>query len=144
MTIQELISLDKHKVRRDSSLMHLYIQFFKETFNYLPTCTGCSFDSDWNKLRLFHSKNNSATQIKKNMSNNITIKKKLGKILTYYKDGRAYRLYDNNLNDDFINEYVSNGTPDEIEQRKKLFNFPEVKKEKITEAKPKPKAKAKK
>jgi len=58
------------------------------------------------------------------MSNKITIKKVQGKILTYQKNGKTYRLYDNILTDDFIKEYVSNGTPEELTERKKLFNFP--------------------
>ena len=79
------------------------------------------------------------------MSNKITIKRVQGKILTYQKDGKTYRLYDNILNDDFIKEYVSNGSPEEIAERKKLFNFPTQKKEDaITKEKqPKPQAKKK-
>jgi len=145
MTIQELILIDRHKVRRDSSLMHLYIDFFKETFNYLPNCAGCSFNSDWNKLITFYSKKNSLTKIPKIMSNKITIKRVQGKILAYHKDGKTYRLYDNILNDDFIKEYVSNGTAEEIAERKKLFNFPTSKKEDaiIEEKKAKPQGKKK-
>jgi len=135
MTIEDLILIDKHKVRRDSSLMHLYIQFFKETFNYLPNCAGCSFASDWNKLITFYSKKKSFIQKSKIMSNKITIKKVQGKILTYQKNGKTYRLYDNILTDDFIKEYVSNGTPEEITERKKLFNFPTKNNDAIVEEK---------
>jgi len=135
MTIDDLISIDKHKVRRDSNLMHLYIDFFKETFNYSPNCAGCSFDSDWNKLKNFYFKKKPFTQKLKIMSNKITIKKVQGKILTYHKNGKTYRLYDNILTDDFIKEYVSNGTPEEIAERKKLFNFPSKKETPIVEEK---------
>lgn len=140
MTIDDLILIDKHKVRRDSSLMHLYVEFFKETFHYTPNCAGCSFDSDWNKLKNFYSKKKPFT-IKQKIMSKITIKKVQGKILTYKKNGKTYRLYDNILTDDFIKEYVSNGTPEEIAERKKLFNFPAKKEDAVIEEKPKAKSK---
>lgn len=138
MTIQDLILIDKHKVRRDSNLMHLYIEFFQQTFHYLPNCAGCSFESDWNKLKSFYSKKTSITQKPIAMSSKITIKKVQGKILTYRKNGKTFRLYDNILNDDFIKEYISNGTPEELAERKKLFNFP-VKSKKVDGDQKKPK-----
>lgn len=143
MTIEELILVDRHKVRRDSNLMSLYIGFFKQTFNYLPSCAGCTFESDWNKLKSYHSKKNSLTPNSKVMSNNITIKKVQGKILAYQKDGKTYRLYDNILTDAFIKEYIANGTDEEKAERKKMFVFPTHKKEDAIVEKAKPKGKKK-
>jgi hypothetical protein len=54
----------------------------------------------------------------------ISIKKQQGKILSYKKDGKTFRLYDNILTDDFIKEYLVNGTDEEIVERVKMFNFP--------------------
>lgn len=135
MTIEELILIDKHKVRRDSNLMHLYLEYFKETFNYLPNCVGCSFGSDWQKFVTYHSKSlkKTLTLQKVKIMSSITIKKVQGKILSYKKDGKTLRLYDNNLNDDFINGFLSNGTDEEIAERKKLFNFPKAKVEPVKE-----------
>lgn len=124
MTIDEFILLDKNKVRRDSNLMHLYLEFFQEAFGRVPSCAGCSFGSDWSKLVAKYSKNYVTLQKAKTMSKSITIKRITGKILSYVKDGKTYRLYDNILNDDFIKEYISNGTDEEIKERKKLFVFP--------------------
>lgn len=124
MTINEFILLDKHKVRRDSNLMHLYLEFFKEAFGRVPSCAGCSFGTDWAKLVAKYSKNYVTLQKAKTMSKSITIKKIQGKILSYKKGGKTYRLYDNILNDSFIKEYISNGTDEEIAERKKMFNFP--------------------
>ncbi len=56
----------------------------------------------------------------------IKIKKIQGKILSYKKGGRTYRLYDNILSDEFISEYLKNGSKEELAERKKLFNFPEI------------------
>lgn len=123
MTVEELILLDKAKVRRDSNLMHLYLEFFKEAFNRVPNCAGCSFATDWQKLVSKYSKK-SVTLQKVNPMKTITIKKIQGKILSYKKDGKTFRLYDNILTDDFIKEYISNGTEEEIAERKKMFNFP--------------------
>jgi len=123
MTVEELILIDKYKVRRDSNLMSLYLQYFKETFNYLPNCAGCSFASDWQKLVAKYSKKYVTLQ-KVNSMKTISIKKQQGKILSYKKDGKTFRLYDNILTDDFIKEYLINGTDEEIAERKKLFVFP--------------------
>lgn len=126
MTVNELILKNKHEVRRDSNLMSLYLKYFTETFKKSPSCAGCTFSSDWQKLVSFYSveNNKSVTLQKVNPMKTITIKKIQGKILTYQKNGKTFRLYDNILNDAFIKEYISNGTKEEIEERKKMFNFP--------------------
>jgi len=123
MTVEEFILLNKHKVRSDSNLMSLYLDFFKQTFNSTPSCAGCSFNSDWNKLISFYSKKTVFLQ-KEKVMNTISIKKRQGKILTYKKDGKTYRQYDNILTDSFINEFITHGTDEEIVERKKMFNFP--------------------
>lgn len=126
MTIQEFILLDKAKVRRDSNLMHLYLGFFKEAFDRIPNCAGCSFATDWQKLINFHTgnKEKSVTLQKQKVMNTISIKKIQGKILAYKKDGKTYRQYDNILTDAFIKEYITNGTEEEIAERRKMFSFP--------------------
>lgn len=123
MDIQEFILIDKNKVRRDSNLMSLYLDFFEKTFNTKPNCAGCSFGTDWNKLVSFYSKK-SVTLPKQKVMSEITIKKITGQILSYKKDGKTYRRYDNVLYDDFIKEYLTYGTDEELSERKKLFNFP--------------------
>lgn len=126
MEIQEFILIDKSKVRRDSNLMSLYLQFFESTFNYKPNCAGCSFGTDWNKLVAYYSKNKekSVTLQKQKVMNGISIKKIKGVILAYKKDGKTYRSYDNILSQEFIQGYLSNGTEEELAERKKMFNFP--------------------
>lgn len=123
MTADELILLDKRKVRGDSSLMSLYLEYFEDAFNKKPSCAGCSFASDWQRLVSFYSKKTITLQ-KEKVMNTITIKKVQGKILSYKKDGKTYRQYDNILTDSFIKEYISNGSEEELIQRKKMFNFP--------------------
>lgn len=132
MTVNELILLDKAKVRRDSNLMHLYLEFFKEAFGRVPNCAGCSFATDWQKLVSLYSKK-SVTLQKVNPMKTITIKKIQGKILTYKKNGKTFRLYDNILNDSFIKEYIEFGVDGTKESRKKMFNFPSIQTESIVE-----------
>lgn len=131
MTIQEFILVDKHKVRRDSNLMSLYLEFFKTAFGRVPNCAGCSFGTDWQKLINFHTSNKekSVTLQKGKTMNTISIKKIQGKILTYRKEGKTYRMYDNILTDSFIKEFASNGTEEEIKERLKMFNFPTTQQE---------------
>ena len=74
----------------------------------------------------------------------ITIKKIQGKILSYKKDGRVFRLYDNILNDEFIDGYLNNGSEEELAERAKLFNFPIIKEEEIIYTKKKQGRKSKK
>lgn len=130
MTIDEFILLDKAKVRRDSNLMHLYLEFFKEAFGRVPNCAGCSFGTDWQKLVLKYSKK-SVTLQKVNPMKTIQIKKIQGKILTYKKGGRTYRQYDNILTDEFIKEFIVSGTEEENKERVKMFNFPSIQTESI-------------
>lgn len=128
MTINEFILLDKAKVRRDSNLMSLYLDFFKTAFGRVPNCAGCSFGTDWQKLVSLYSikAEKKVTLQKGKIMNTISIKKIQGKILTYKKDGRTYRQYDNILTDSFIKEFISNGTEEEIKERVKMFNFPDA------------------
>lgn len=126
MTINEFILLDKAKVRRDSNLMSLYLDFFKTAFGRVPNCAGCSFGTDWQKLvSLYSIKGEKKVTLQKGkIMNTISIKKIQGKILTYRKDGKTYRQYDNILTDEFIKEFIVSGTEEENKERVKMFNFP--------------------
>lgn len=126
MTIEEFILLDKAKVRRDSNLMSLYLEFFKTAFGRVPNCAGCSFGTDWQKLvSLYSIKGEKKVTLQKGKTmNTISIKKIQGKILTYRKDGKTYRQYDNILTDSFIKEFIVSGTEEENKERVKMFNFP--------------------
>jgi hypothetical protein len=126
MTINEFILLDKAKVRRDSNLMSLYLDFFKTAFGRVPNCAGCSFGTDWQKLvSLYSIKGEKKVTLQKGkIMNRISIKKIQGKILTYRKDGKTYRQYDNILTDEFIKEFIVSGTEEENKERVKMFNFP--------------------
>lgn len=125
MTGYEFIKIDMNKVRASSNLMTIYKELFKANFGKEPNCIGCSFSSDWKKL-VTKIKSDDKTQFQteknKTMEKNFKLKRAEGKILTYKKENRPYRCYDNKLTDEFVNEFLANGTEEEIEERKKLFS----------------------
>lgn len=121
MDVKELIQLDSHKVRGNSSLMAVYIEAFKNQFGYAPNCAGCTFGNDFAKLIRAVSENKSPTTTRKMEKNNTFVMKIQGKILAYRKDGKTFRVYDNKAGEDFIVNYLTNGTEEEIKERKKLF-----------------------
>lgn len=132
MDSQEFIKLNSDKVRRDSSLMAFYIDLYFSTFNRKPNCVGCTFNSDFNKLKIALSgKNNVNLSVNKNkMENTFKLKKITGNILAFKKGKVTHRLYDNNLNETFVIDFLTNGTEEQIKERKKLFSkLPKLKEE---------------
>lgn len=124
MTSQELILINSDKVRRDSSLMAFYIETFIASFGYKPTCTGCSFSSDWTKLVRFINtgeKSLNLHQQKLKEMNTFKLKKTTNTIYAYKLDGKVHRRYDNRFDEAFAIAFLTNGTDAEIEERKKMF-----------------------
>lgn len=123
MTVNELILINSDKVRRDSSLMAFYIEAFIEAFGYKPTCTGCTFSSDWNKLvRFVNGVGKTLTIEKKEVMSTFKLKKVRNVILAYKRNGVNVRKYDNLIDENFVNEYLTYGTDEQISERKKLFS----------------------
>ncbi|TWP27084.1 hypothetical protein ETU09_08160 [Apibacter muscae] len=120
MTREELIHIGKQKVRNNESLLLAYIDLFEKQFGYKPNCMSCSFNSDWD-LFVKSTKNNNSSYLK--MKNNkYKINRLLSqKIFTYIKDRRTYRIYGNQMTDEFAENYLKYGTEQELEDRKKEF-----------------------
>lgn len=114
MTKEELILQGASKVRNDKNLLALYVELFKAQFGYKPVCAGCTFSTDWKK---FISTNNKTHPI---MQKSFIVKDG-HKIHTYKKDKQTFRMYGYNMTEEFAQEYLTNGTTDEIEERKKDF-----------------------
>lgn len=138
MEAVELIKKESHEVRRNPNLMTLYISYFKQYFGSEPACAGCTFANDWLKFirAVQGGANPKTTNVKINsMENTFKLKKTEGKILAYRANGKKHRLYDNRLTEDFVTAYLTNGTEEEIQERKKLFAvLPESMREKKDEA----------
>lgn len=123
MTLQELILINSDKVRRNSDLMAFYIESFVSSFGYKPTCTGCSFSSDWAKLVRFVNTGEKPIFNNKNIKimSTFKLKKTTNTILAYKLNGRTHRKYDNVMTEEFAIAYLTNGSEKEIVERKKLF-----------------------
>lgn len=127
MKKSELISQGSSKIRSDSTLLSFYIEIFKNEFGYKPACAGCTFLSDWNKLTNSNKKN---IEI---MSKSFEIKDRQ-KIYSFVKERRTNRCYGYNMTEEFAVDYLTIGTEEEIEIRKKDFKkLPVVEKETETE-----------
>ena len=101
--------------------MVFYIESFIEAFGYKPVCAGCSFSSDWAKLARFVNSGEMPNKNKNIMSNTFKLKKVTNTILRYEIGGSVVRKYDNLMDEDFAIGFLTNGTPTQIEERKKLF-----------------------
>lgn len=123
MTAQEIINIGSKKVRSDSHLMRLYIDAFKEQFGKIPSCAGCTFSTDFLKLkRAVERKDFTFAKTIIPMKNSFQLKSKKGKILSYQTHGRTIRRYDTNLTEEFVVGFLTHGTEAEINERKKLFS----------------------
>jgi hypothetical protein len=119
MTKEELIAFGSSKVRNDSTLLSFYKEIFKEEFGYYPVCAGCSFSNDWDKL--IKSNKISLTKKFEIMNPEFEIKDKQ-KIHTYTDaKGIKRRCSGFHFTLDFAIAYLTNGTEEEIELRKKDF-----------------------
>lgn len=135
MTYLELTTYNKEKVRGNPNLTLNFISAYKTIFRIVPNCTGCSIGKEINnlyqsiKLREdLHDVEIDIDNIQKNnqmIDNNKTFEKSilLKEDMIAYRDsdGRIRRKFTNKLNDEFVIGYLINGTPEEIEERKKKF-----------------------
>lgn len=132
MTTKELVSLSPKKIRYSNELMQLYIQKFEAAFSYKPNCAGCTFNSDFNKLKKHVASGSKSTiiNLKPKTMSVYKIKPKFrAQILTYIKDKRPYRTYGRNITDTFAEEFLTHGTKEQIAERKKMFLPVAIKKE---------------
>jgi hypothetical protein len=122
MTKDELILIDKSKVRGSSNLMSIYIDLFSQEFGKKPNCAGCTFSNDWIRFVNSVKGNNKYDKPKfKTMENTFELKKKGSDILRYQKNGKTYRKYSNKITEHFAIEFLTYGTEEQISERKKMF-----------------------
>lgn len=123
MTAQEIVKLDSGKVRSNSHLMLLYIEAFKLQFGKAPNCAGCTFSTDFQKLkRAVEGNNPTFAKTIIPMEATYKFRSPKGVILSYKSGIRTIRRYDNKLTEEFVIGFLTNGTPEEISARKKLFS----------------------
>lgn len=128
MTREELILMDKRKVRGNSNLMSIYKELYFQEFGKYPDCAGCTFSNDWERfVKSVSGLKKASSQTFKHIGITFELKDKSVYIFRYRKDGKVYRKYSNKLTENFAVEFLTHGTEQEISERKKLFKkLPEI------------------
>lgn len=124
MTINELILITSDKVRRDPSLMAFYIESYQSVFGRKPNCAGCTFSTDWKNFINAVSGSSESKKIQpqiKSKMGTFKLKKLKYEILSYKVGKTVVRKYDNKLTDEFVEGFLTHGTPEQLEQRKAMF-----------------------
>jgi len=119
MKIKEILQLGAERIRMNPLYLKLFLSEFEKAFNFKPSCTGCNFKSNFNKLNSYINKNN----LKLGIMKNYKLDRRQNSIIhTYIGDnGKAHRSYGRNMTDDFAENYLSKGTKKELELRKEFF-----------------------
>lgn len=124
MTVQELVKLSSQKVRRDSDLMAFYIESFKAQFGKAPNCAGCTFSTDFIKLKSAVEKGTTKTSLTmEKKEKTFVLNKGIPDILTYKRNGKNIRKYAKQIDELFALEYLTIGTKSEISERRKQFRI---------------------
>lgn len=126
MTREDLILLTADQVRSDSNLTAFYLETYREVYGFTPSCGGCSLKTDFSNLVNFLKNNpNFEPKLIKNTNKMSTfkLKKTQSKIFAYVdsKTKKTHRLYDTNFTEDFVKGFLTNGTEEQIEERKAMF-----------------------
>ena len=121
MTPENLVTLNKHEVRNDNALMLIYLQEFENIFGRKPNCAGCTFNHDWERFKNAVRTQTKTTEIMSTDNSYRLNHKHRNEILTYLQDGRPVRTYGYKMTDAFAENFLSVGSKQQIEERKKLF-----------------------
>jgi len=112
-------------VRGSATLLSLYYEMFESEFGYIPPPPCCGNMADWYK---FTNSNNTKIFIPKNIKIMGFKVKDKNEIYSFYnakhkENGlrRTERVYGSKMNEDWAVAYLTIGTPEEIEKRKKDF-----------------------
>lgn len=123
ITDKELALKPANEIRNNSNLMRLYIERYKAVFNSEPNCAGCTFSSDFTRFKnAILTKTNLKTGV---MANKNQVRQQYrNEILTYKKGNKTFRSYGRLADDEFIDNYLKNGTKEEIAERKNRIEKP--------------------
>lgn len=132
MTFSELISHNKAEVRNNSNLTLYFKEAYKTIFGSYPSCSSCSINNEFQKLitsiknsELAHQEIilNSKINTMADNSKTFVLSPLFNDYMLSYtgKDKLVRRKFANKLTDEFVVEYLTNGTPEELEERKKKF-----------------------
>lgn len=118
-TLHSLFSYSAQEIRSNPELLSLFVLAYKEVYGSEPSCSGCALKSEFENLKR-HYENREKKEV---MSTNKTFQlvKVKNEILSYVHKGQKYRMYDFNMTEEFAIAFLTNGTKEQIEERKGLF-----------------------
>ena len=131
MTFGELTKKNKSEVRSNSNLTLYFKEAYKEIFGSYPSCSGCSINNEFTKLvkeiksrKLTDQEINLNIEIMEvNNEKTFIFSPKFNDTMLFYddKNGIRRRKFSHKATDEFVIEYLTIGTPEQIEERKKNF-----------------------
>ena len=132
MTYGELILKSSSEVRNDSNLTYYFINAYKNVFGHVPTCSGCAINNELGNLIKQIKTRNLQDQEIEVTTNNITMVDNSktfvlspslqDDMLAYTDENKVIRRkFVSKLTDEYVVAYLTNGTAEEIEERKKKF-----------------------
>ena len=114
----DIAELSAQQVRRDEKLLRQYVEEYTALFGFKPNCVSCTFKRDFAKFKR-------AKQTKpkfQTMKKTFKLHKKQERVIhTYRENGRPKRVYGHSMTEDFAKNYLTKGTKEQIEERKKYF-----------------------
>lgn len=132
MTYGELILKSSSEVRNDSNLTSYFINAYKNVFGHVPTCSGCAINNELGNLIKHIKTRNLQDQEIEVTTNNITMVDNSktfvlspslqDDMLAYTDENKVIiRKFVSKLTDEYVISYLTNGTAEEIEDRKNKF-----------------------
>ena len=132
MTYGELILKSSSEVRSNSNLTSCFINAYKNVFGHVPTCSGCAINNELGNLIKHIKTRNLQEQEIEVTTNNITMVDNSktfvlspslqDDMLAYTDENKVIRRkFVSKLTDEYVVAYLTNGTAEEIEERKKKF-----------------------
>ena len=122
MQIQDFVKLNPAEIRRDANKMRLFVEFYEGAFSIKIGCTPCSFKSYFEQLKRHVELGNVKPKFKP-MKKSFEIKSGERNNILFYRstEGKIVRMYAHQATEEFVQAYLTNGTPKEIEERKAVF-----------------------
>ena len=122
MEVGELILKSPNEVRKTPDLMAFYLTEYEKIYGKKPSCAGCTFKTDWKKfVKAVNSPKKLKVKTMTTTEKTFKLKDNRVRILTYWLGKSPQRKYSNKLTEEFVIGYLTNGTKEQIEQRKKEF-----------------------
>lgn len=122
MKVDELIKLKPNKVRESPDLMGFYLLEYEKIFNEKPSCAPCTFKSDWKKfVKAYKTPTQQKIKTMATTEKTFKLKDNRVRIMTYWLDKSPQRKYSNKLTEDFAIGYLTHGTKEQLEARRKEF-----------------------